>query len=78
MSNIANINTISPVDIYREKKAFEVVKETSLPSFLDIVDEYEDYRDILSGLSFGVTEIGKASSIDYSGFGAVDDGCKRK
>ena len=64
---VQNINTILPLDIDWEK-SIEVVKETSLPSFLDITDEYEDYKDILSGLSFEVTEIGKANSIGYSSF----------
>ena len=39
---VQNINTILPLDIDWEK-SIEVVKETSLPSFLDITDEYEYY-----------------------------------
>lgn len=66
---------------YELPKGTSLVKETDTEIIkqVDIEDNSEDefYKYIMS-TPIAVDKIGDPSTIDYSGFGSVDDGCKRK
>ncbi len=68
-------------NVYELPKGTSLVKKTDTEIIrqLDIEDNSEDefYKYVMS-MPIEVDKIGGPSTIDYSGFGSVDDGCKRK
>lgn len=73
MSNTNNDVTLSKNVISEKKTDSEIVRDIKT---FDL-SAFEFDEDILD-FSFGVNEVCGPSTINYSGFGAIDDGCKRK